>query len=276
MFAVVSLGAVSATFPQFASGVDLVEVYATVTDARGEPVTGLTAADFRILEDDQPQKITTFAAGDFPLAVAIGIDRSFSMRDRLATSKSAARIFVGALRPDDQVMVIAIGSETSAVAPLSSDHRAALAAIDRLDAWGTTPLYDAALAAIDAVQAAKGRRALVLLSDGIDRYSETTAAALSSAAREKDVLIYPIAIGGTRAPVFAELATVTGGRSFLIKDTHELSATMTAIARELRLQYLLGYSPAVKPSGERQWRSITVVVDRPGVRVRARDGYLAK
>src|SRR5437773_175319 len=162
------------------------------------------------------------------------------------TSKSAGRAFIGALRPDDQVMVIAIGSETSVVAPLSPDHRAALAATDRLDAWGTTPLYDAALAAIDAIQAARGRRALVLLSDGIDRYSETTAAALISAAREKDVLVYPVAIGATRAQVFAELATVTGGRSFLIKDAHDLSSTMTTIARELRLQYLLGYSPAVK------------------------------
>src|SRR5207302_3096766 len=101
---------------------------------------------------------------------------------RLATSKSAARMFIGALRPDDQVMAIAIGSDTSVVAPRSSDHRAALAAIDRLDAWGTTPLYDAALAAIDQIQAARGRRALVLLSDGVDRYSETSAAALISTA----------------------------------------------------------------------------------------------
>src|SRR5256885_13311579 len=71
MFGAVSLGPVSAALSQFASGVDLVEVYATVTDARGEPVAGLAAADFRVLEDDPPQKITTFAAGDFPLAVAI-------------------------------------------------------------------------------------------------------------------------------------------------------------------------------------------------------------
>ena len=72
---------------QFTSGVSLVEVYATVTDRHGQPVTGLTAADFHVAEDGTPQTITTFAAGEFPLAVAIGLDRSFSMggkSDRLA------------------------------------------------------------------------------------------------------------------------------------------------------------------------------------------------
>src|SRR6185436_11876452 len=98
-------------------------------------------------------------------------DRSFSMAgrsNRLAVAKSAVRTFIGQLRPADQVMVVAIGTDTEVVAPLSTDHGAALAAIDRIDAWGTTPLYDATLAALDAVQSAQGRRALVLLSDGTD------------------------------------------------------------------------------------------------------------
>src|SRR2546425_10968162 len=67
---------------QFASGVSLVEVYVTVTDAQGQPVTGLTAADFSVFEDDEPQKIAAFARGEFPLAVALGGDRSFSMKGR--------------------------------------------------------------------------------------------------------------------------------------------------------------------------------------------------
>ena len=89
----------------------------------------MTAADFRVAEDGTPQSITAFAAGEFPLAVAIGLDRSFSMGgngNRLAVAKSAARTFVGALRPTDQVMVIAIGGDTEIVAPLSSDRAAAL------------------------------------------------------------------------------------------------------------------------------------------------------
>ena len=151
-------------YVQFTSGVNLVEVYATVTDPHGEPVPGLTAADFEVAEDGANQTISAFAAGEFPLAVAIGLDRSFSMAgsgNGLAVGKSAARRFVGALRQDDQVMVVAIGGDTDVVAPLSSDRAAALAAIDRLDAWGTTPLYDATLLAIDAIESVRGRRALV-------------------------------------------------------------------------------------------------------------------
>jgi Ca-activated chloride channel family protein len=266
-------------YAQFTSGVNLVEVYATVTDRLGEPVAGLTAADFRVAEDGTPQSITAFAAGEFPLAVAIAIDRSFSMAgngNRLAVAKSAARSFIGALRPTDQVMVIAIGSDTGIVAPLSSDRGAALAAVDRLEAWGTTPLYDAALAALDAIQAARGRRALVLLSDGIDRYSDTRAADLVEQARRRDVLIYPIALGSTRPPLFAELAAATGGRSFRASEPRELLATMATIARELRFQYLLGYVPARGVSPDPAWHAIEVTVIRPDVRLRARDGYFSR
>ena len=233
-------------YAQFTSGVNLVEVYATVTDRQGEPVTGLAASNFAVSEDGTRQAITAFAAGEFPLAVAIGLDRSFSMADksnRLGIAKSAARTFVGALRQTDQVMVVAIGGEIEVASPLTTDHAAVLAAIDRLDAWGTTPLYDAALAALDAIQSARGRRALVLLSDGTDRYSDTAAADLVDQARRRDVLIYPIALGRARPPVFAELAAATGGRSFHTPEPRDLAPAMTAIARELRFQYLLGYVP---------------------------------
>lgn len=261
---------------QFASGVNLVEVYATVTDRQGQPVTGLNAADFHVSEDGQPQRISTFAAADVPLAVAIVIDRSFSMGDRLAVAKSAARAFVGALRPADQAMVVALGGETEVVASLTVEHRAALAAIDRLDRWGTTPLYDATMAAIDAIQPAKGRRALVLLSDGTDRYSASSSGTLLERARGEDVLVYPVAIGAARPPLFAELAAATGGRSFFERTPSGLQTTMNTIARELRFQYLLGYVPARAAGDERRWRAITVSVDRPGIAVRSRDGYFSR
>src|SRR5204862_3760040 len=196
-----------------------------------------------------------FAAGEFPLSVAVGLDRSFSMRARLGDVKAAAGVFVRALRPADRVMVVAIGSDADIVSPLSADHQAAAAAIERLDAWGTTPLYDAALAAIDRIEDAKGRRALVVVSDGIDRYSKTTATTLIGEARQRDVLVYPIAIGGARPAVFVELATVTGGRPFFVKDARELTAAFDAIGRELRFQYLLGYSPPHKGAAG-EWRSI--------------------
>ena len=268
-----------AAYGQFTSGVNLVEVYATVTDRQGEPVTGLKGDDFQVAEDGFSQRITAFAAGEFPLAVAIGLDRSFSMSgsgNRLAVAKSAARTFIGALRPEDQVMVVAIGSETEVAAPLSADRAAVLAAIDRLDAWGTTALYDAARVALDAIQAGKGRRALVLLSDGTDRYSDTRAADLVERARRSDVLIYPIALGSARPPVFAELAAATGGRSFFVREPRELASVVTTIARELRFQYLLGYVPSRELSAEPSWHAIDVTVSRPGVVVRARDGYMSR
>jgi Ca-activated chloride channel family protein len=263
------------SYAQFTSGVNMVEVYATVTDRAGEPIAGLSASDFRVEEDGEPQRVTAFAAGEFPLAVAVGVDRSFSMAagNRLGVARSAARSFIGQLRPSDEVMIIAIGSDTEVVAPLSTGHAAALASLDRLDAWGTTPLYDATRSAVDAIQAAKGRRALLLLSDGTDRYSETTAAALVDSARHHDVLIYPVALGAARPPVFAELATATGGRSFFAREPRELNAAVSTIARELRAQYLLGYVPSRSTPNDHGWHAITVSVNQPGARVRARDGY---
>ena len=111
---------------QFATSVDLVEVYATVTDSTGQPVTSLTSADFRVAEDDNAQTITVFSAGDFPLSVVVALDRSFSMAgERLALAKDAARAFIEALRPDDEVMVLAIGSEIQTITPPAPARAAA-------------------------------------------------------------------------------------------------------------------------------------------------------
>jgi Ca-activated chloride channel family protein len=263
---------------QFSSGVNVVEVYAAVTDQNGAPVSGLQRDDFTVLEDGRAQTLAAFAEGDFPLSVALAIDRSFSMGARqLPTAVSAARTFLGELRSGDQAMIVAIGSEIEVVSPLSTDRAAQQRALGDLKPWGTTGLHDAIIESIDAIQAAKGRRALVLLSDGNDRYSKASAADALERARRSDVMVYPIAFGKSRPAMFAELATLTGGRSFQPPDTAQLNTAMRTIANELRHQYLLGYTPS-RPitSGEGQWRTITVRVNRSDVRVRARDGYLAK
>ena len=253
-------------------------MYATVTDAKGNPVQGLGREAFTVRENGEPQTVSTFTAGEFPLAVAVAIDRSFSMAgERLAVARSAARVFLGELRAADESMILAIGSQVEVVSPLASDRGPQLAALSRLDAFGTTGLYDAIITAIDNIQQARGRRALVLLSDGSDRYSTARAGDALERARRSDVLMYPIALGRNPAPVFAELAALTGGRSFHLRDTRELPDTLRSIARELRHQYLIGYTPA-KPivPGSGEWRAITVTVNQPNLRVRARDGYLVK
>jgi Ca-activated chloride channel homolog len=263
---------------QFSSGVNLVEVYAAVVDRDGRPVTGLTRDDFSLLEDGRPQTLNAFAEGDFPLAVAVAVDHSFSMAGReLASARDAARTFLSSLRPEDQAMIVAVGSEIDTVAPLSTDRQAQQRAVAGLEPWGTTGLHDAVIASIDAIESAKGRRALILLSDGTDRYSTASASEALARARSADAMIYPIALGRTRPALFAELAALTGGRSFQPRDARQLADTMQTIANELRHQYLLGYTPS-RPivTGEEQWRSITVRVRRPDVSVRARDGYLAR
>ena len=263
---------------QFSSGVNVVEVYATVVDKQGRPVRDLSQEDFVVREQGDVQQVTTFAAGEFTLSVAIALDRSFSMAgERLATAKSAARLFLGELRPADESMLIGIGSTTEVLAPLSSNRASQYGVLSALDAFGTTGLYDSIIAAIEAVQPARGRRALVLLSDGSDRYSTATGAQALARARASDVIVYPVAFGSTRAAIFAELAALTGGRSFHVREPRQLPETLRAIASELRHQYLLGYSPAKAPvPGSQEWRDISVITRRPALTVRARDGYLVK
>src|SRR5262245_39525847 len=121
---------------RFSSGVQAVEVYATVVDGAGEPVTGLKADDFLLDDDRRPQTITTFAEGAFPLTVALGVDRSLSMKgEPLRLARAAAQGFLRELRPGDRSMVVAISADADVVAPLDSPREAQLAAIASLDAW---------------------------------------------------------------------------------------------------------------------------------------------
>jgi len=264
---------------QFSSGVQLVEVYATVTDANGQLVTGLTRSDFQVFENDRPQDISAFAAGEFPLTVALGVDRSFSMAgEPLRLAKLASRTFLRQLRPQDRSMVIAISNDAEIIAPFSNDHAAQAEAVAKLDAWSTTALNDAIIVALDRLEPEKGRQALVVFSDGADRYSQATTAQVLARARRSQALVYPITMGKVRAPAAVELATLTGGRSFVLRDAKELERTLTTIARELRYQYLIGYVPDTPPRpGIQEWRAIRVALRNApkGVRVRARDGYIA-
>jgi Ca-activated chloride channel homolog len=261
---------------QFSTGVQLVEVYATVTDAKGGLVTGLTREDFEVQEDGEGQEISAFAAGEFPLTVVLGIDRSWSMAgEPLRLAKAASKAFLNQLRPTDRSMAVAIGNDAEVIAQLSNDHVQQQRAIDVLDPWSTTSLHDAIISILERVEGEPGRLAVIVFSDGVDRYSVAPASRVVERARQSQALIYPITLGRERPPLAAELAVVSGGRSFLIKDARALDETFTTIARELRYQYLLGYTP-MKPgqSGAREWRSIRVQVKgRPDLRVRARDGY---
>jgi Ca-activated chloride channel family protein len=279
---ILALGVLSAQEPlaQFSSNVQLVEVYATVLDEKGEPVAGLREEDFVVEENAAPQRITTFAAGEFPLTVALGLDRSWSMAgEPLRLAKQASQTFLRELKPADRSLVLAISSEADVIAPLSADRGSQSQAIAAVDPWSTTALHDAIIAALDRLEPESGRQALILFSDGVDRYSRHTSAEVLERARRSNALVYPIALGKSRPALLAELAVLTGGRSFQLRDARELEKTLALIARELRSQYLIGYTPA-EPivRGEREWRSIRVTLKQPGrgVRIRARDGYMTE
>jgi Ca-activated chloride channel homolog len=278
ILALTSAAPVELAHAQFTSRVDQVEVYATVTDASGRAVKDLPREAFTILENDKPQRITAFVSGEFPAAVALAIDRSVSMAGKpLTMAKTAGRAFVAGLKPEDRAMLIGISGEVQVLASLNADKAPLLKALDALDPWSTTSLHDALIASLDLLESETGRRAIVVLSDAEDRYSRATAAMVLDRARRSDVLIYPIAVGPKRAPLFAELASVSGGRSSHLKDARELVPTLAAIADDLRSQYLIGYAPSEPWRAEDpEWRSISVKVNRPDVRVRARDGYSTK
>jgi Ca-activated chloride channel homolog len=285
--ACIVLDASSAGPRQFATSVNLVEAYVTVSDPSGAPVTGLQSSDFEVLDDGKPQAIQAFAAGDFPLSVALAIDHSASMAgNRLRLASVAARSFLGRLQPSDQAMILGVSSEVEVLAPLSTDRAAQARAIEGLQPWSTTSLNDAIITALDRIQPARGRRGLIVLSDGEDRYSDASAGDVLARARRGDVMVYPVALGPRLPPLFPELAVVTGGRSFHVDDPRRLEPTLADIAHELRYQYLLGYAPPEPGSragqlpsagGENlRWHTIQVRVKRPHVRVRARDGYYGR
>src|SRR5688572_29312131 len=160
---VVSVGLTARQDPplaQFSSQVELVEVYATVTDAMGGPVTGLRREDFEVYEDGRRQEVSAFAAGEFPLTVVLGVDRSWSMAgDRLSLAKRASQAFLRSLRSEDRTMVMAINSAAEIVAPLTMPRAEQMLEIARLDPWSTTALNDAIITALERLEGEPGRHA---------------------------------------------------------------------------------------------------------------------
>jgi len=260
---------------RFSSRVQAVEVYATVTDGAGEPVTGLHADDFELDDARRPQVITAFAEGAFPLTVALGVDRSLSMAgEPIRLARRAAQSFLEQLRAEDRSMVVAISAEADIVAPLTASRVEQARAIAFLDPWSTTAHRDAVVKTLDRLAPEPVRQALVVFSDGTDRYSEVSAAEMLNRARGGPALVYPIVFGRAPVAVLAEMASLTGGRSFVLRDAQGLAPALDSIARELRHQYLLGYVPAeaIEPG---RWHPIHVRVrnqEARGWRVRARDG----
>jgi VWFA-related protein len=195
----------------------------------------------------------------------------------LRLAMRASQAFLRALKPADRSMVWAISESAEVVAPLGAPRDEQLLALAKLTPWSTTALHDSVIAALDRLAPEPGRQALVLFTDGSDRYSRASAAAVIDRVRRSNALVYGIGVGRTGAPLLVEMAAVSGGRSLQVRDAEALEPALASIARELQHQYLLGYSPPRREDGGGRWRSITVRVAgaNSGIRVRARDGYVA-
>jgi VWFA-related protein len=182
---------------RFRTGVELVNVTATVTDQTGRFVSGLRKEDFRVYQDDQPQEITHFDAERVPVSLGIVLDTSGSMAgDKMAAARMALnRFLLELLGPEDEVFLYRFDSHPELVHEWTTDRGRVSAALNRIHPRGGTAMYDALAEAIPLVQAGKHRKkALVIISDGNDTSSRTAIEDLKQQIRETEVLVYAIGI----------------------------------------------------------------------------------
>ncbi len=263
--------------------VDFVELYTTVTDRSGAPVLGLTEDVFGIKEDGRPQEIGKFElVDDLPITVGITIDTSGSMLEALGEARRAAADFLERIiTPRDRSFAVSFSNRPELLMPRTSDVTAVEESLNTLQAVGMTSLYDAVVTSLYYFRGVKGRRALVLLSDGEDTASTIPYADSLEYARRSGVAIYAVGLNigklqsGVRGKL-KQLASETGGRSFFISRAQELESVYAQIERELRSQYLLAYTsdrPSSEESGEDSFRSIEVTVKGSGLQARTISGY---
>ncbi|CAN5763731.1 hypothetical protein BH18ACI5_BH18ACI5_09990 [soil metagenome] len=203
---------------KFRTGVELINVTATVTDGNGRFVPGLSREDFRVYQDDQLQQITHFSAERVPVSLGIILDTSGSMDgEKMAAARAALdRFLLELLGPEDEVFLYRFDTSPELVHGWTTDRRLISREIARLRPRGGTAMYDAVAEAIPVAQSGKHKKkALVILSDGNDTSSRTAIAALQAQIRETEVLVYAIGIdtqGETNtAPFRRSIGGVLGG-----------------------------------------------------------------
>ena len=275
----------------FRSGVDLVTVSATVRDKRGRAVADLKAADFEVLDRGLPRRITEFRTEAAPVSVAILFDVSGSMdvASRSLAAKFAANHVLSWLEHGrDEAALFAFDSRLHEVAPFTVDTRALQGALGEVDPFGATSLHDAiAETARKIHERSNTRRAIIVLTDGIDTASRLSPAEVSGIASEIDVPVYVIAVvlpidnpdenGRPQAETSAsvgtirELAAWTGGELFYASTPSDTSKVARQVVRELRQQYLIAFEPGTGAG----WHPIEIRTTRKNLTVRARGGYVA-
>jgi Ca-activated chloride channel family protein len=285
------LGAVAAcALAQIRVDVDVVNVLCTVRDGRGALVTDLKKEDFEIRENGKPRQIRYFAREtDLPLTVALLVDVSGSVRGFLKSEKETAfDFFRVVLRKQDQAMVTGFSSTIVRWRDLTGSLAALREALEMMHAVPfkglpkdggpvpTTLLYDAVVStAMNQLQGVAGRKAMVVISDGIDIGSRGTSEMAVRQAQTANVIVYSICYPNEHESGCGNLTAIsdpTGGRMFDLRAKTPLAEIFRTIEDELRSQYSIGFEPQNAP-GDHSFHRLQVRVKRPGLRVRARRGY---
>jgi Ca-activated chloride channel family protein len=266
----------------FKSSVEQVAVAAIVRDARGRLVRNLKASDFELIDEGQKRPLTNVWSEPSPASVAILMDVSGSMSSKLDRARETADTFVAGLKPGaDEVAMYAFDTSLQEVRPFSSRFSAGDGAWHGTKPFGATSLWDAIAETAQKISDRQRRRALVVITDGVDSASKMKPSDVSAIASELDVPVYMLILthrleeDGDPLPVrgpLADLAAWTGGDSLTVRDTPSVIATTSQILSELHHQYMIAFEPGKSPG----WHALILRAKKPGLFVRARSGYVVK
>jgi VWFA-related protein len=267
--------------------VNLVVLHATVRDKRGRFVSGLTKDDFLVLDDGAAQTIKVFQHEDVPVAVGLVVDNSGSMRRKKQAVTEAALAFVRYSNERDQMFVVNFNERVSFGLPRTepfSDSRVELEqALNGVPANGKTALYDGIEAGLSQLaRASRDKKVLIVISDGGDNASRHTLGQVLESAERSNAIIYTIGLfdqydEDSNPGVLRKIARATGGEAFLPEEPGEVVAICERIAKDIRNQYTIGYTPSDEKLHQ-SYRTINVTAKGPHgekLLVRTRTGYIA-
>ena len=284
--------------PTFSAAVNVVSVLANVVDKKGHIISDLRRDDFTIFEDGRPQTIRYFTAqSDVPLILGLMIDSSMSQEQVITPERSACFHFLDqVLRPNkDQMFLIQFDMAVMIKQELTSSWKQlneALATVDtpsrkelRNQVGGGTLLYDATVKGSQIMQNEHGRKALIVMTDGVDNGSSANLATAIDSAQKADTLIYSIlfsdsgfyGLGGGRdgKDVLQHMSRDSGGGYFEVSKKRSIDQIFDLIQNELRNQYSLGYVSDQRPR-DYEFRKLQVKTSRKDLVVQARDRYYAQ
>lgn len=258
----------------------------TVTDKSGQYVKGLKASDFKVYEDGvevKPEMIASFSLQESPYAAVVLLDSSGSMEARFTLARSAAIRFLDGLREEDVAAVYRFDSKVERVQEFSGGRDLAPIAY-AIRAKGMTTLNDAIVEASRTLaDRPEHRKAIVILSDGMDTFSKASSDKAVESALAVGASIYAVDMsaleisgssGRQGAPTLKGFAEKTGGRFVSTAGGPALRDAFAGIAEELGRQYTIAYRP-LNRNRDGKWRTLEVKLNREDLIVRTRKGYRA-